>query len=61
MATLCGHLQLCKYIIEKTGDTNPVREDGLNPLHFAAQYGYLEIYEVLKMNLKSGDLKKRQK
>ena len=51
MATLCGNLQFCKYIIEKTGDANPLREDGFNPLYFAAQYGYLEIYEFLTINL----------
>ena len=47
IATLCGHLQLCKYIIEKTGDTNPVRENGLSPLHFAAQSGDLNVCKVI--------------
>ena len=51
IATICGNLQFCKYIIDKTGNANPVREDGFNPLHFAAQYGYLEIYEFLTINL----------
>ena len=51
MATLCGNLQFCKYIIEKTGDANPVQEDGLNPLHIAALYGYSEIYQFLRINL----------
>ena len=47
MATLCGNLQFCKYIIEKTGDANPVREDGLSPLHFAAQSGHLEVCKII--------------
>ena len=51
IATLCGNLRFCKYVIEKTGDANPVLEDGLTHLHIAAQYGYLEIYEFLRINL----------
>ena len=50
MAILCNQLQLCKYIIEKTGDTNPVRYDGINPLHFAAEAGHSDIYEFLMIN-----------
>ena len=47
MATLCGNLQCCKYIIEKTGYANHVREDGLKPLHFAAQSGHLEVCKII--------------
>ena len=51
MAVSCNHLQLCKYIIEKTGDTKPVRDDGATPLHFAADAGHSEVYEFLMKNL----------
>ena len=51
MATLSGHLKLCQYIIEKTRDTNPVREDGRSALHLAAQCGDFKIYEFLLVNL----------
>jgi hypothetical protein len=47
MATLCGHLELCKFIIEKTGYTSPLREDGLTPLHFAVQSGDLNVCKVI--------------
>ena len=47
MATLYGHLELCKFIIAKTGYAGPLREDGLDVLHFAAQSGDLNVCKVI--------------
>ena len=48
IAALCGHLRLCKYITEKTGDDELVGKNGGSA---AAKYGPLEIYEFLMINL----------
>ena len=48
IAALCGHLHLCKYVIEKTGDAEPVGKNGGS---VAAESGLLEIYEFLMVNL----------
>ena len=43
-----GSLKLCEDIIKKTGDKNPKRmEDGLTPVHVAAQRGHLEVYKYI--------------
>ena len=42
-----GHLNLCKYIVEKTGDFNPICADKVTALHFAAAQGHLEVYQFI--------------
>ena len=39
-------LDLCKFIIEKTGEINPKRsQDGITPLHLAIKKDRLEVYQ----------------
>ena len=54
IAALCGHLHLCKYITEKTGDAKPV---GKNEGRATAKSGLLEIYEFLMVNLSNNACK----
>ena len=54
IAALCGHLHLCKYITEKTGDAKPV---GKNGGRATAKSGLLEIYEFLMVNLSNNACK----
>ena len=46
-----GHLEFCKYIIEKTKDSNPTREDGITAIHMATLSGSREICELIINNL----------
>ena len=47
-----GSLELCKFIVEKTGEFIPKRmEDGITPLDLAAQGGHLKIYRFLVENI----------
>ena len=46
-----GHLEFCKYIIEKTKDSNPKREDGITVIHMATLSGSREICELIINNL----------
>ena len=46
-----GHLEFCKYIIEKTKDPNPTREDGITAIHMATLSGCREICELIINNL----------
>ena len=41
IAAKYGSLQLCKFIIRKSGNPNPVGMDGLSALHLAVQYGHI--------------------
>ena len=54
IAASCGHLHLCKYITEKTGDAKPV---GKNGGRATAKSGLLEIYEFLMVNLSNNACK----
>ena len=38
-----GHLELSRYIIQKTGYKNPTGSNGITPLHFAAYNGHTEV------------------
>ena len=38
-----GHLELSRYIIQKTGDKNPTGSFDITPLHFAAYNGHTEV------------------
>ena len=40
-------LEVCEYVLSKTGDEKMEREDGLSPLHLAAQTGHLEVYKLI--------------
>ena len=42
-----GHLEICKFIMERNEDKNPANYDGETPLHFAAQYGHLHVCHIL--------------
>ena len=46
-----GYLEFCKYIIEKTKDSNPMREDGITVIHMATLSGSREICELIINNL----------
>ena len=46
-----GRLQLCRHIVEKTGDFNPKLHDRVTALHFAAELGHLEIYQFILNNV----------
>ena len=48
IAANSGSLDLCKYIVEATGERNPRRSsDGATPLLMAAQNNSLQVYEYL--------------
>ena len=40
-------LEVCEYVLFKTGDEKMEREDGGSPLHLAAQAGHLEVYKLI--------------
>jgi ankyrin repeat protein len=42
-----GYLEICKLLVLKVEDKNPIDQVGRTPLHFAAREGYLEIYKVI--------------
>ena len=46
-----GHLELSRYIIDKTGDKNPKNSKGATAFQLAAQEGQLEICKVFIQNL----------
>ena len=46
-----GHLEICKYIIEKTKDPNPKTMLGITAFHLAAHNGCQEICELMIKNL----------
>ena len=47
IAAKYGNLQLCKFIIRKTGIPNPVGMDGSSALHLAVQFGHLEVTKYI--------------
>jgi hypothetical protein len=47
IAAAQGHLELCKYIIEKTNNPNPKKRSGLTAFHMAASSGCQEICELI--------------
>ena len=52
IAAAQGHLEFCKYIIEKIKDPNPKRrKDGITAFHVAAHNGCKEICELMIDNL----------
>ena len=51
IAAAQGHLELCKYIIEKTNNPNPKIRCGLSAFHMAASSGFQEICELISDNL----------
>ena len=46
-----GQLELCEFIIKKTKDSNPRREDGITAIHMAAFKGCQEVCELMLNNL----------
>ena len=46
-----GHLELSKYIIEKTGDKNPKNRKGDTALQMSAEKGQLEVSKLIIENL----------
>lgn len=44
-----GHLELCKYVIERT-DKSSSNYDIATPLHFAAEHGHIEVCHLLLLN-----------
>ena len=53
IAAAQGHLELCKYIMEKTNDPNPKKKNGITALHMAAYGGCRETCELLIDNLEN--------
>ena len=51
MAAKMGHLDVCKFIIERVENKNPSDNDGKTPLHMAAEYGRLEICQLIIKNI----------
>ena len=43
-----GHLDLCKFILEKVTDKNPRDSEGRTPLHIAAYNGHLNIFKLIE-------------
>ena len=42
-----GNLEFCKYIIEKTKEHNPKRQDGITAFHMATHNGCQEIWKLI--------------
>ena len=51
IAAAQGHLEFCKYIIEKTNNPNPKKRSGLTAFHMAASSGCRDICELIIDNL----------
>ena len=51
IAAACGDLELCNYIVQKTGDINPKDFRNVTPLHLAAYNGHLLICELIANSL----------
>ena len=52
VAAWVGSLELCTFLVNKTGDVNPKRAgDGATPLLLAGQAGHLEVYRYLSASL----------
>ena len=48
IAVQCGHIEICKIIIENTnGNKNPRKKNGWTPLHIAAKKGHFEILKLI--------------
>jgi hypothetical protein len=52
IAAACGDLELCNYIVQKTGDINPKDFRSVTPLHLAAHKGHLHICKLIANSLK---------
>ena len=46
-AAIEGYLEICKLLVLKVEDKNPIDQWGSTPLHYAAREGYLEIYRFI--------------
>ena len=46
-----GHLELSKYVIEKTGDTNSINKEGYSAFQMAAEKGQLEVCKLIMESL----------
>ena len=42
-----GHLEVCKYLMNKVDNKNPAENTGTTPLHCAADRGHLEICKFI--------------
>ena len=47
MAAKNGHLQVYKFLHEKTNEINPTIQKQITPLHLAAQYGHFNICQYI--------------
>ena len=45
-------VQTVKLILENVGDKNHAANDGRTPLHYAALFGYLDVFSLLLENVK---------
>ena len=50
-----GPLEICKLICEKTGLKNPRNEEGITPLHNAAETGKFEICKLICQSIIAED------
>ena len=46
-----GHLEVCKYLMNKVDNKNPAENTGTTPLHCAADSGHLEICKFIAARL----------
>ena len=54
LAAINGYLGICELIIkklDKSGKQNPSNEWGDTPLHCAARYGHLDVYQLINQNV----------
>ena len=52
----CGNVALCKHVLQKCKNENPVDVLGLTPLHYAAERGFADVYQLLMDNLEDKSL-----
>ena len=43
-----GQLELCKFMIERTRDANPMRKDGITEIQMATFFGFQETCDLLR-------------
>ena len=48
-----GHLEVCKYLMNKVDNKNPAENTGTTPLHCAADKGHLEICKFIASQIDS--------
>ena len=58
-AATFGYSKICKFILARTSNFNPVDNEGWTPLHIAAEYGHLATYKLIMEKLENKNPRKK--